>query len=247
MSKYGYMRWLVRLRPATAIRLVTCLPSGAATAEVRLGRVVAAAAAAATLAAVWPRLVHCDEEEVTVAGPWRHRLGDGAKLLDTRSRISSLQKRNDKQFIWQTCSVPGGIEDCNVFICAKGDEGVASSLGELTVVGKTRICAALRVGDVLNGHVGLLHGGFTSALLDDFTGLAAWLEKEAHGLGKTANIFTANLNVNYRRPLPCNSEYLIEVTVERVEKSKKVFLNAVVYDQQDRPCVEATALYIIKQ
>lgn len=26
----------------------------------------------------------------------------------------------------------------------------------------------------LNGHPGLLHGGFTSAILDDFTGLATW-------------------------------------------------------------------------
>lgn len=26
----------------------------------------------------------------------------------------------------------------------------------------------------LDGHPGLLHGGFTSAIVDDFTGLAAW-------------------------------------------------------------------------
>ena len=42
-------------------------------------------------------------------------------------------------------------------------------------------------------------------------------------LGKDAKIFTAHLDLSYRRPLKSNAEYLVEVCVDRVERKKKLY------------------------
>ncbi|CAK9084393.1 Extracellular signal-regulated kinase 2 (ERK2) (Defective in aggregation protein C) (MAP kinase 2) [Durusdinium trenchii] len=111
--------------------------------------------------------------------PWQHHLGQDAQLLELE-RHKLLHGRQDKQFIWQTCTGPGKIEECKIYRCARGEVDREVSLDAPEVLeGKTRICAVLHVGHELNGHPGLLHGGFTSAILDDFTGLATWMEKDA--------------------------------------------------------------------
>ncbi|CAE7197250.1 Them4 [Symbiodinium natans] len=172
-----------------------------------------------------------------------------AVLLDfmNERREEILGKRKDKQFIWQTCTGPRRIEECRIFHCRRGDVDREVSLdGPEAVEGKTRICCVIKVGDELNGHPGLLHGGFSAAIIDDFTGLATWIEKDAQDLGKDVKIFTAHLDLSYRRPLRSNSEYLVEVCVDRLERGKKVFLNAAIYDDSDHACVKGRALYIIK-
>mmetsp|Transcript_18816 Transcript_18816/g.32972 ORF Transcript_18816/g.32972 Transcript_18816/m.32972 type:complete len:177 (+) Transcript_18816:1-531(+) len=174
-------------------------------------------------------------------------LGEGARLLDL-NRDETLRNRKDKQFIWQTCSGPGRIEECRIFSCSREDVDREVSLdGPEVVEGRTRICGVIKVGNELNGHPGLIHGGFSAAIIDDFTGLATWIEKDAQDLSKTAKIFTAHLDLSYRRPLQCSAEYLVEVCVDRVERQKKVFLNAAIYDNTDHACVKARALYIIKK
>lgn len=184
----------------------------------------------------------CDENKL--ADSWRERLGPGAKLLDRGRHEESLRQREDKHFISQTCTGPRLLADCKVFQCEPVDHRTAHSEA---VDGKTRICCVFKVGNELNGHPGLLHGGFLAALIDDFTGMAAWLEKKAQGFSQHARIFTANLNVNYRRPLPHDSEYFLDVYVVRVEKHKKIFLQATIYDGDGNTCTESSALYIVKQ
>jgi thioesterase superfamily protein 4 len=102
------------------------------------------------------------------------------------------------------------------------------------------------VGDGLDGPPNLVHGGFSAALLDDLFAWCAFKEREARGLPQNTMILTANLNVSYKRPVPNDSAYYIEVEAERLEKSKKLFLKATLYDSKDRPCVEATSLYVLK-
>ena len=109
--------------------------------------------------------------------------------------------------------------------------------------GQSRLSALVQMGSELTGHPGVIHGGFTAALLDDLFGWAAGSERKARSLGP-AN-FTANLDVNYRRPLLAGATYLIEVRVDRVEKTKKIYLTATLSDAQGRTCVEATSLYIV--
>ena len=109
-----------------------------------------------------------------------------------------------------------------------------------------RYGAVVSVGDELNGHVGLLHGGFTSALLDDIFGWCANTERTEQGLHAETILLTANLNVNYRQPMPHNSLYYVYCESERLEKQKKIYLRAKVYDAEDAIVADATSLYIVK-
>ncbi|CAJ1380864.1 unnamed protein product [Effrenium voratum] len=121
------------------------------------------------------------QQAARAEGIWTPHLGEEAKLLNLQ-REMALRDRHDKQFVWQTCSGQGKIEDCRIYHCKREEVDREVSLDAPEMVeGKTRICAVMRVGDELNGHPGLLHGGFTAAVLDDFTGLATWqLGKRRH-------------------------------------------------------------------
>ena len=72
---------------------------------------------------------------------------------------------------------------------------------------------------------------------------AAANEKRVRGL--EGAVLTANLSVNYRRPVFAESTYLVELRVDRLEKRKKCYLTATISDEKGRVCVEATSLYIV--
>jgi hypothetical protein len=45
-------------------------------------------------------------------------------------------------------------------------------------------------------------------------------KRTSQGLGKNIKVFTAHIDLSYRRPLPVNSEYLVDVCVDKVERQK---------------------------
>mmetsp|Transcript_17986 Transcript_17986/g.42008 ORF Transcript_17986/g.42008 Transcript_17986/m.42008 type:complete len:289 (-) Transcript_17986:27-893(-) len=201
------------------------------------------------------RLAQAEEPAVTVpavddaklselAAPWHHRM---VGMKSIKSHIDkweeSLHARPDRQLIWQTCRGPGRIEEIEVYV-GQRDPGTVE-LPEDVLPGKTRMAVVVRTGSELNGHTHIHHGGFTAAMLDDFTGLITATERMPLGM-ESAMILTANLNINYRRKLPDRSRYLIELEVDRVERHKKVFLKATILNENQEPCVDATALYILK-
>jgi acyl-coenzyme A thioesterase PaaI-like protein len=101
----------------------------------------------------------------------------------------------------------------------------------------------VRLGDSLCGHREYIHGGLTSALLDNLFGhLFGRLHRE-NKLGKTQ--FTANLHVDYRRPMPKSTTFLIRLRVERLVDGRKGFLRAWVYDHAGNILVDSTSLYVV--
>ena len=60
-------------------------------------------------------------------------------------------------------------------------------------------------------------------------------------------LLTADLKVNYKRPMRSDSVYLVRVWVDRVEKRKKIFLDATISDAEGKLLVEANALYIARR
>lgn len=75
------------------------------------------------------------------------------------------------------------------------------------------------------GHPGLVHGGVTALLLDEMFGQAYW----AFTFGERGPGFTANLNVDYKAPVPAGSWLCITVRETGVE-GRKVRLAATVAD-----------------
>ena len=101
------------------------------------------------------------------------------------------------------------------------------------------VAAAVTFGSKVNGHRGIVHGGVASLLYDDAFGFAYFIATSGM-MG-----YTANLNVNYKTPLPENSEAVIRVFLESIE-GRKVKLRARL-ESKDGTVVysDATALYIV--
>jgi uncharacterized protein (TIGR00369 family) len=97
------------------------------------------------------------------------------------------------------------------------------------------------------GHPRVLHGGAIAALLDDVMGIL-FLSRGTTG-------FTANLSVDYRRPIAAGTELHVSCSVDRVETARsgasKTYVKAVVSGAAGDPSAavvftEATALFISK-
>jgi acyl-coenzyme A thioesterase PaaI-like protein len=89
---------------------------------------------------------------------------------------------------------------------------------------KKSVIAHATIGKKSSGHPKIVHGGLIAALIDDTFG-ALFLQA---GVGTG---FTANLSIDYKKPLPIESAIVISAKVIKVEpskngKSQKVFLEA---------------------
>lgn len=155
--------------------------------------------------------------------------------------------QEDKQLIWMTLKGERRLKNIVMWQLYDQDQATPApdhAAAVETLPGKAQLVALVDLGDELNGHPGVIHGGYTAALLDDLFGWTAAVERTAQGFSAGA-VLTANLNVNYRRPLFGDHTYRVDLRCDRVEKKKKAYLIAVVSDEEGRTCVEATALYIL--
>jgi len=110
-------------------------------------------------------------------------------------------------------AAPGGLEQYDLLLAPDG-----ASLRCLAVLG-ARAC----------GHPRVVHGGALAAVLDDAFG-ALFLHCGA-GSG-----FTANLSVDYVRPVPAGAQLEIRVRLVRAEpsssgRSTKVYMEATVFER----------------
>mmetsp|Transcript_21523 Transcript_21523/g.44881 ORF Transcript_21523/g.44881 Transcript_21523/m.44881 type:complete len:233 (-) Transcript_21523:47-745(-) len=101
------------------------------------------------------------------------------------------------------------------------------------------VIADLEFGDKGNGHKGVVHGGITSLLFDDAFGFAYFIA--SRGLMG----YTANLNINYRSPLPEKSKAVMRIKLDKIER-RKVMLKGRLESHDGKVVYsEATALYIV--
>ena len=156
--------------------------------------------------------------------------------------------RSDRQLIWETLSE--GDRRIRRIGIWQWLEGEAPAEPGSSSPGQTRLRCVVELGDELNGHAGIVHGGFTAALLDDLFGWVCAHEKRARSL--PGMILTANLHVDYKSPVLDSSAYVIDVRAERVEDrpqgraGKQLLLSATVSDARGRVCARATSTYVVK-
>lgn len=103
--------------------------------------------------------------------------------------------------------------------------------------------AKVNFGTHLNGHGGHVHGGITSLIFDDVMGWGC-----DRVLPEKNVPVTANLNVDFRRPVLAGTKVHIEVVLERWE-GRKLFWKArmlgVENTEEEVLYAEATSLYIV--
>ena len=119
-------------------------------------------------------------------------------------------------------------------------------LGDRDDAERKTCVVVLRVGHLLSGWDGVVHGGFTSSLLDQVFG---------HHfcnpllLGKVG--FTANLKVDFLKPFPHNTTVVVVSKLENIERRKYLFSGSVhVYSQEEGDVrglevARASCLYIV--
>ncbi|KAG0321047.1 hypothetical protein BGZ99_004152 [Dissophora globulifera] len=102
---------------------------------------------------------------------------------------------------------------------------------------KKAIVLVMHLGRSLCGHDGIIHGGLLATLLDEATGMVALPNLPFH-IG-----FTANLNVNYRKPVKADQFVMVKAEFEKLD-GRKGYTTASIHDMHGNTLVECTALFV---
>lgn len=101
---------------------------------------------------------------------------------------------------------------------------------------ENRVVCFFQGGPHLQGMPGFTHGGAIAAIIDATVGTCAF---RARGI-----VMTANLNINYKRPIPLRSVVVINSQLDKVE-GRKVFVSCDVRSVKEETLYsEATGLFI---
>ncbi|XP_053446555.1 acyl-coenzyme A thioesterase THEM4 [Nycticebus coucang] len=99
-----------------------------------------------------------------------------------------------------------------------------------------RVVCLFQGGPYLQGAPGFLHGGAIATMIDTTLGMAA---TKAGGI-----VMTANLNINFKRPIPLCSVVVINSQLDKVE-GRKFFVSCNVQSVDEKTLYsEATSLFI---
>lgn len=100
---------------------------------------------------------------------------------------------------------------------------------------KKEVAAVIAIGENLCGHPGIVHGGIISTLFDNTFG---WLFTTL----EIPPAFTANLSINYRKPVLENCEAVIYSRVKEID-GRKLYFEAT-WEKDGVVYADATALFI---
>ncbi|KAG1462524.1 hypothetical protein G6F56_005499 [Rhizopus delemar] len=102
---------------------------------------------------------------------------------------------------------------------------------------KTECIMISHFGIHLCGHDGIIHGGFAATVLDEMLAYVT-IPNLPNFTG-----FTANLNVDYRKPILANQWIIVRGKLEKLE-GRKAWGKAIIETLEHTLLTEATALYI---
>ncbi|XP_032123452.1 acyl-coenzyme A thioesterase THEM4 isoform X2 [Sapajus apella] len=99
-----------------------------------------------------------------------------------------------------------------------------------------RMVCLFQGGPHLEGAPGFLHGGAIATIVDTTTGTCAVITGGV--------VMTANLNINYKRPVPLCSVVVINCQLDKVE-GRKIFISCSVQSVDEKTLYsEATSLFV---
>lgn len=169
-------------------------------------------------------------------------LGLAAKDSDSRTQCQSLQQWPDLS-PYELMKVPDRTTEDNhaIFDLLLGNKMIETYEVYKRPVGsidENVVTAHVAFGEHLDGHPGIVHGGILSLMFDDLMGFGFY------SLG-IPMAFTANLNVDYRAPVPAGTRVRIDAQLESREGRKLFWKAQMTSLDQKILYAEATSLYII--
>ncbi|KAL1927369.1 hypothetical protein VTP01DRAFT_3998 [Rhizomucor pusillus] len=103
---------------------------------------------------------------------------------------------------------------------------------------RTEVVAAVHLGTDLCGHAGIVHGGMLATLLDEILACVA-MPALPNNIG-----FTANLNIDYRKPVKADQWVILRGRLERAE-GRKAYVEAWIESADGQTkFTEAKSLYV---
>jgi len=153
-------------------------------------------------------------------------------------KMEPIEAALKSQHAFNALQGPGKIERYDVYRCvgssssesltSSSSASASSKASPSSSRRRELLMAKIQIGKNLNGHDGIVHGGIISLLFDETFGWAydaigRSLDKR-YGDDDFPLAVTANLNVDFRSPLPADSNAVIRVYHERTE-GRKIYVN----------------------
>ncbi|CAF0762970.1 unnamed protein product [Rotaria sordida] len=178
-----------------------------------------------------------DAPEWVRALPSNGRFVDRTKLYDITGHIlfdSLLNSNGIRHFFFFMANEQQAQRAQKAF---NGDltNPSSSSHDDSTINDKFEVRVAFHLGEGICGHKGIVHGGLTATMLDEVSGAAAF--------SCVGPCFTANLNIDYLKPLMTPAWVLVRAHVERHE-GRKVFIHGTVENGEGIVYAKAVGLFI---
>lgn len=173
------------------------------------------------------------------------------KAIPTFSRV--LKSSGEDYFFSRTISSPSTIPHLITLQAADWKTPAESAKGQLkgkqnpkdvTPVPKIPDCITLlalgRPG--LDGHPQVIHGGMASAILDETMGFCIMLHQ--HHNGTRDSLFTVNLNITFRRPVPTPGEVFVRAWLVGRE-GRKWLSRGQICDKDGQVLTEAEGTWVL--
>jgi len=158
-----------------------------------------------------------DAPEWVRALPSNGRFVDRTKLYDITGHLlfDSLLNSNGIRHFFYFMSTKKQEE--RVLKALNGLSTSPSTYDDPTNQDRGEVHVAFHLGEGICGHKGIVHGGLTATMIDEVSGAAAF--------SCVGPCFTANLNIDYIKPLLTPTWVLVRAHVERHE-GRKAFVHA---------------------
>ncbi|KAF2016130.1 Thioesterase/thiol ester dehydrase-isomerase [Aaosphaeria arxii CBS 175.79] len=162
--------------------------------------------------------------------PWAAAIISDPQWTPTRTASRVPKPTTEDSFFAETLGTDRTIRHCLTLRPTVAEEGTQIAYKEVRTM--------MELGEGLNGHPKILHGGFVATMLDEICGVLITLnlEKKVERLRKEGlsphggmNCFTAYLNTNYKKPVPAPGPVLCTARFERQERNK-TFVSATIED-----------------
>ena len=150
---------------------------------------------------------------------------------------------NGKHLLRHTLAIPGGIEKYAIYKYKQTSQSTSKSIkneddnnSNNNSNNQDEIIALIRFGDAVCGHPSIVHGGMISTMIDDAYGWVFIAGRRQVG-------FTANLNVNFRRPIRSDDVVILKSKIVE-EKGRKFKLISTVSNLKGDVMVDSTAIFL---
>lgn len=109
--------------------------------------------------------------------------------------------------------------------------------------GYQQVAARVTLGEQYQSYPGMAHGGILAAVLDETMGRALLADGQADTVERARFMFTAKMEIRYRRPVPLGEEFTVRGRVEQ-DRGRMALVGGEIVLADGSVAVEASATLV---